>query len=649
MQMPFDFLTPQAEWKLPNLDELPQDWNATKRIGFDTETKDPLLDKLGPGMRRPGFRTAGFTVSLEDGPSFYLPIGHAGGDNLPREPVLAYMRRCMASYRGMVVGAKLDYDLDVASSEGLEFHSDVVYRDVQVVDALIDEHQLQYGLEAVGQRRIGAGKEEDILRKAAEAYLPKGKLTNTMVKKLIADLPARFVGTYAEFDGIRPLQILRAQDKIVADQDLGQVSELEGQVLPVLVRMRRRGIRVNERKLDEIEIWARAQEAASLEEVFRETGVRIEVGDTMKADIVAKALMMIGVTLPVTSKGSPSITKLLLESITHPVAGHIRRARKMSQLQTTFVSSVRTHLVNGRIHCTFNQTKGESAGEDGDLVGVGPGRLSCQDPNLQQQPKRDDEIGALWRSIYIPEEGCEFQDVDFASQEPRWLVHWAVCAGVSRIGRDAHNAALEFAKLYNDDPDLKFHKITAAIASVKYDDAKILGLARIYGRGGPSTCRALNLPTATKIVTRFGQDKEIEIAGPAGQLIMDKFDAKVPFARKMMEADSKQAEEIGYIRTWSKRRCRFVVDTWGNIRDTHKGLNNRIQGSSGDQAKKAMVEADRAGHFLQVQVHDELLKSDADPRRGQELVEIMEQTIKLKVPVRAELSVGSSWGEVVKV
>src|SRR5690606_24307151 len=105
------------------------------------------------------------------------------------------------------------------------------------------------------------------------------------------------------------------------------------------------------------------------------------------------------------------------------------------------------------------------------------GRLSSSNPNMQQQPARDEEIGPMWRSIYLPEEGGLWCADDYSQQEPRWLVHWAVVAGRHRlISERAFKAALEAAGKYRDDPSTDNHQMMADMAGIKRKDAKELFL-----------------------------------------------------------------------------------------------------------------------------------------------------------------------------
>jgi DNA polymerase I-like protein with 3'-5' exonuclease and polymerase domains len=138
------------------------------------------------------------------------------------------------------------------------------------------------------------------------------------------------------------------------------------------------------------------------------------------------------------------------------------------------------------------------------------------------------------------------------------------------------------------------------------------------------------------------------VAGAEGQAILDQFDSKLPFIKALAKKCESVAKERGYIKTLSGRRCRFPREgnKWGW---THKALNRLIQGSSADQTKKAVVDADAAGLFLQIQVHDEIDGSFGTEAEAIRLAEVMRDTYKLRVPMKVDVEIGPSWGEAKKI
>lgn len=654
MQLPL--FAPDSPWRAPRVGDLPS-WGNAKQVSIDVETRDPQLRDLGPGVRRSPQENyiAGFSFALSDGKDhsrgYYVPLRHAGGDNV-EDPNLAmeWLRNQAKNFKGDVVGMNLSYDLDWLAEDGVEFNSVNKIRDVMIAETLIYELHFSYSLDAILGRRGLPLKDTSMLIEAAKSYGvdPKSEMWK---------LPGRFVGAYGEGDALRPFQLLRLQEKDIEDQELAQVWNLESDLLPVLVRMRRRGIRIDQVKLQQIEEWSLKEEKQCLDFVHDRTGHRIRVGDVWKAGAIAPALEEIGLKLGRTPKSNaPKIDKFLLENTEHPVTDALARARKVNKLRTTFAKSIWHHMVNGRIHTTLVQIAGEDEGK-GKVRGGRFGRMSCENPNLQQQPSRDD-FANMWRSIYIAEEGAQWCCADISQQEPRWAAHFAHKLQLP--------GASEMVRRYIEEPSTDNHQAMAEITGLERNHAKIVGLGIMYGKGGYSLCEELGLPTRTMVRdprtreaydlnTLEGQNallaggQRYRAAGEEGQAILDRYDANAPFVRKLSKICQKTVKNRGFLRTVLGRRCRFPTDQDGNYDWTYRALNRLIQGSSADQMKKAMVDVDRAGHYLQLQVHDELDLSIGSVEEGRHVEDLIQNAVPASVPFKVDLEIGRSWGEIEKV
>jgi DNA polymerase I-like protein with 3'-5' exonuclease and polymerase domains len=569
------------------------------------------------------------------------------------DQALAYVRHQAAHYRGEVVGAKLSYDIDFLAEAGVVFPH-ATFRDVQVAEPLLDELQLSYSLDNILARHGLPGKDEALLREAASIF-------KCDPKRDLHQLPARYVGPYAEADATRPLTLLKRQEALIDAQGLRRIWDMESALLPVLVRMRRRGVRVDFDRLDQVERFARAEEDKAWGELHRLTGVAIRVGDGMKVNEVARALMAVGITPGRTATGKPSITKDWLATLDHPAGQLIRRARKMSQLRTTFVASIREHAIGDRVHCTFNQTIVES--DSGETEGARPGRLSCVDPNMQQQPTQDPEIGPMWRAIYVAEDDAIWGQMDYSQQEPRGALHFAIASGAERLGTAlgsasrgaaAYSIALEAQRRYREDPSTDSHTMFTIMVfgpdvvnrpdfKQIRDRCKRIFLGICYGMGGPKLCRQLGLPT--KIIVHERTGRRTEVAGEEGQALLNLVDQRAPYLRATARAVEEVAKERGYVVTVGGRHCHFPKDAYGNYDWTFKAFNRAIQGTAADQTKHAMICLDREGVQLQLQVHDELDHNLASVEEGRRHAKMMEECFPLNVPSKVDFEYGPSWGQ----
>lgn len=637
MQLPLFPL--ESRWTPTQPADLPN-WAGAKRVGLDIETRDPTLKQLGPGVRRNGY-IVGVSFALEDGPAFYLPIRHEGGDNLDPTAVLAYLRDQSRTYAGTIVGANLNYDLDYLANSNVVFPRLAWQRDVQIADPLLNELHESYNLDAIGKRWGFSGKNTELLDTALRDYgLRPGKAD-------LWRLPARYVAEYAIEDAELPLRVLRKQERAIDSEDLWRVYDLESRVQPVLLKLTRRGVRIDTDALDRVEAWALAQEQQCLQEIHAATGYRLGIGDVNKKPPLVPILQSIGMRLGSTPTGQPQIDQKQLEDNGHPVAKLVVKARKVNKLRTTFVASVRNHMTDGRVHCVYNQLRHNR--EEGDVVGARYGRLSCEHPNLQQQPSRD-EFAAMWRAIYVPDNpDQQWMSLDYSQQEPRLLTHFAEDLNLP--------GARAMAERYRQDPRTDNHAWLTRLVhpeTVGCDEksadfkakrfvCKQTYLGLCYGMGGATLARKLGWP----VVPGFDRNgKPIMMAGPETQALLDKFHSAVPYVGLLAHRMGESAREWGFILTLYGRRCRFPLKPGSDSQYDwcHKAINRLIQGSAGDQTKEAMVQVDRAGYNVQLQVHDEL-DGSGTAEEARAIAKIMTECVPLRVPSLVDIELGPSWGE----
>lgn len=628
LQLPLPGLVAAPKWEATPIAQLPQSWRDAKRIALDIETFDPYLTDLGPGVRR-GAHIVGYSFAIEDGPAHYVPMRHEAGGNLDPSQAINYLRDRATEFSGEIVGHNLQYELDFLTHERVNFAARW-FRDVMIAEPLINEFRQSYSLAAIATYYGLAGKDEGALKEAARAHgLPeKGGLWR---------LHAGYVGEYGIRDVTLPLEILRKQETQFEAEELWEAWNVESALLPVLVRMKRRGIRINERRLSKIDAWTHAEQRNAADEIRIRTGVEIAISDFTKPNPLAYVLSRIGVTLPRTEKGQPNIDKRFLESLNHPVADAIVRGRAMDKLRGTYIKGVRDQLIKGRIHPTINQMRKDR--EDGKgMQGTISHRCSAVDPSIQNQPIRDEEIGIPWRAVYQADEGTEYTEGDYSQQEPRMIVHFAEKAKI--VG------GKEAAARYRQDPDTDFHTFMAELTGLPRKVAKGVFLARAYGAGDAKICQQLGLPTEMKErVNRDGTVQRWRGAGEEGAKILEQFERGAGFIKKLSKAVERAAKLRGYVKLIDGRRCRFGRDADGNFDWTHLALNRIAQGSGAVQTKRAMIACDAAGLPIFAQIHD-AISGSMTPRQAQEMKEIMETSTELQVPSRVDLKSGDDWGSV---
>jgi DNA polymerase I-like protein with 3'-5' exonuclease and polymerase domains len=351
---------------------------------------------------------------------------------------------------------------------------------------------------------------------------------------------------------------------------------------------------------------------------------------------IAKAFDKLGIDYPKTDKGAPSFTKSFLESCEHPIAKAIVEVREINKTYNTFLQPyLDASEATGRIHSHISQLRGETGG-------TVTGRLSMNQPNLQQVPARHPIIGPMIRGLFLPEEGQLWAANDFSAQEPRLLVHYSSLLELP--------GAEKMAEAYREDPDTDFHQMVADMAGITRSQAKTIGLGLMYGMGKSKLAVSLDLQV-----------------DEASELIAQ-FHAKVPFLKGTIAAVQKRIEypaSGGSIRTLLGRKCRFPLwepMAWGLNKAlpyeeaaakygtqikramTYRGLNKLMQGSAADQTKKAMVELHKAGFTMMLSVHDEIALSVDTKEEAESAAEIMRTCVSLEVPSKVDVEVGDTWG-----
>lgn len=641
---PFSFALPDVQVVIPNISELPS-WRGVKRLGYDVETKDQDIKDMGPGVRRPDCRMVGLSFAFDDGPDYYIPLSHEGGDNVPDpEQALRYVRDNAKEYDGDVVGMNLGYEIDWSGKYGIVFPKVRRWRDVQNADVLLDELQQKYTLEAILERHAFAGKEEDVLKQAARAfgYNPKGDLWR---------MPGRYAVAYGRADSRKPLGLERLLAEKLEAQGLTQAYDIESRLLPILVKWRQRGVRVSLDRLEEVERWALQQEALACDEVVHRTGVRFGVGQCMAPKALMPILNHINFTPPLTETGKPSLAEEVLEQA-GPIGDLILRARRMFKLRNTYTNSLRRYAVDHgdewRIHCTINQMARES--DAGKVVGARWGRMSSSNPNLQNQPRRDPEIGVRLRRCFLPDAGGLWGSNDFSRQEPRLIGHYAILC--KSPGWE------EVDRRYRENPNLDDHQMMSEMTGLKRDYAKNIFMGLCYGEGEVKLSHECGFPTEWVTAAEQARirgwsrvkgdpDRMVEIAGPKGREVFETFHDRAPFVRDLTKRTQEGAEDRGFVRLLDGRKCRFPLKSDGRkgYDWTHLALNRVIQGGAAVQTKLASIAADEAGHYLQLAIHDDLTGTVQSPDESAKICHLMENVIALKVPSKVEYKVGPSWGE----
>ncbi len=608
----------QTEWNKP--EEFP-DLRECTQIAIDLETHDPDLKSMGSGAVVGRGKVVGIAVATE-GYTGYFPFDHKGGGNLEKSKVIQWFTDVCKSDADKIFHNAM-YDVCWIRSMGIQINGRIF--DTMIAASLVNENRFRFDLNSLGWDYVGRGKNETELRAAANEWGIDPKSDMWM-------LPSMYVGAYAERDAELTLDLWKVMQKEIIDQDLESIFNLETDLFPCLVDMKFKGVRVDVENAHKLKQKLSEQEKLLLQEVKKETQLDCQI---WAARSIAKVFEKLGLEYERTLKTkAPSFTKNFLSAHSHPLVQKIAKAREINKAHTTFIDTIIRYEHKGRIHADINQIRSDQGG-------TVTGRFSYSNPNLQQIPARNKDLGPLIRSLFVPEEGCEWGCFDYSQQEPRLVVHYA------SLDQDTSVFGVKDAYL-NSDAD--FHTTVSKMADIPRDQAKTINLGLFYGMG------------KAKLQAELGVSKD------KAEELFAIYHQRVPFVKTLMKSVSNRAQQRGQIRTLLGRLCRFHL--WepnrfginkalpfeqavqehgqGNIRRayTYKALNKLIQGSAADMTKKSMLDLYKEGIVAHIQIHDELDLSVESPEQAKKVVEIMENAVKLDVPNKVDYESGKNWGDI---
>ena len=607
----------QTEWVKPT--EFP-DLRQADTIAIDLETYDPDLKSLGTGSVVGRGKVVGIAVAV-DGYAGYFPFDHEGGGNLEKSKVLQWFKDVCECPADKIFHNAM-YDVCWIRAMGIKINGNIY--DTMIAASLVNENRFRYDLGSLGWDYCGRGKNETELVNAAKEWGldPKADMWK---------MPAMYVGNYAERDAELTLALWRVMQKEISDQDLGSIFELETELFPCLVDMRFLGVRVDVEGAHKLKQQLAGEEKELLHKIKKETQEDVQI---WAARSIEKVFQKLNLPYERTTKtNSPSFTKNFLSSHEHPLVQCIAKAREINKAHTTFIDTIIKYEHKGRIHADINQIRSDSGG-------TVTGRFSYSNPNLQQIPARNKDLGPLIRSLFVPESGCEWGCFDYSQQEPRLVVHYA------SLDQDA--SVFEVKNAYNDG-DADFHTIVAKMAQIPRTQAKTINLGLFYGMG------------KAKLQAELGVSKD------KAEELFSIYHNRVPFVKTLMKSVSNRAQQRGQIRTLLGRLCRFhlwepnqfgmhkalpfeqaVQEHGPGIRRayTYKALNKLIQGSAADMTKKSMLDLYKEGIVPHIQIHDELDISVESDKQAKLIKDVMESAVDLEIPNKVDYESGKNWGDI---
>lgn len=437
-------------------------------------------------------------------------------------------------------------------------------------------------------------------------------------------------------DCVATYNLYHAQEKYMSS--LQNVYSLECKLIPILLRMKKTGIRFDENRASELIAKVSEKRDAVERKLIDTYGVSGEMINSSKQ--LGARMNEMDIYSPVKTKtGAQSWGEGALVRIHHPIIPMIFEYKNYHAILTKFLQgSLTGSVIDGRIHCDFLPMLREEGG-------TVTGRFSCRDPNLQQIPARNkghgEDFSQDMRALFLPEPDCMLAADDYSQIEAVLLAHFAQ-------GPQAE----WFREQMREGKDL--HNIVMGMTGITYRPVvKTFNYGCIYGMGW-QTAMEKNYNLFEQLAKENNESVE-----QFTQDIYNNYHHKFPVVKDTMKWAQEITRAQGYVDTLGGRRLHKPKPTYdpatGKINDyLYKMLNKLIQGTAADILKQALIQADSEGIYnvltLHLLVHDEQVNSVPFTKEGTEaavrLQQIMGEVYKeqLLVPIKASCELGPNWG-----
>lgn len=555
-----------------------------------------------------------------------------------------------------IVNHNMKFDAHFLENEGIVLPGDRIECTV-VRAALINENEGHaagrngFDLDTLSNKYLGRRK-VDIYPRLAELF--GGAPTRGVQIKNLSRAPVELAREYAIVDPELAILLWLWQEEQIREQELDRIWALERALMPILIKIERRGVRVDEQRAhiatgETDKLVAAAQAALnrlagadvnvnSAPQMRKLFGVRSE-GEGDDRHWFTES----GFQLESTDGGQACLDKdalMIMRDQGDPRAEHILTVRRMLKAKSFLTEHIIGHAVGGRVFPNYNQTRGDNE------LGTGTGRFSIDDPALQQIPARDKDVAAIVRACFLPERGHEWACADWEQFEFRWFAHYTNDPNILRV--------------YEEDPNADFHQTVADITGIPRNprhagdpNAKQINLGLVFGMGRGEMAYQMGLEH-TSIRDKNG--REWKRAGPKANSIFDTYHSAIPGVQKLLDQAASIARSRGHVKTVMDRHIRFPGG-----RATHKAAGLVFQGSSADCMKQKMVEmfpvCEKEGWPMLLSVHDELdfsIPVKAKKKAGGWIKSTLETfdgkscPIACRVPIRSSVAFGPNWWEASK-
>ena len=585
------------------LDELEAKLFDSKYFAFDTETNSLNQNEAS---------IVGASFSVQSGEGFYLPINHVEQTKLNRETLLSWLKNVLEKNVDKIIGQNLKFDLSILKNEKIELSS--FYADTMLMSYVINSTLTRHNLDALCEKYLGRQliKFEEVMGKGKNRY------------KNFGDVPIKDATAYAAEDAEATLSLFQKLSSLIDEDARKLLEEVEYPLVFVLMNMEREGAMIDIKHLKKLSNHFGSRLISLVQKIYEVSETRFNIDSPKQlSEVLFEKLCLPTQGLKKTSSGYYSTSEAILQKLSHDheIVKDILEYRSLAKLKSTYTDKLSEICdVRSRVHTSYQQAV------------TSTGRLSSSEPNLQNIPIRTNE-GITIREAFVAPKGSKILAIDYSQIELRLMAHYSK----DDIMVDA----------FNNNEDI--HKRTASeVFGVDIEDvtgemrrnAKTINFGLLYG------------------MSAFGLSNQLGVSRAEAEVFLQNYFDRYSKVKSFMETTTNKAKKNKFVTTLYGRKIHVPNIESPNymLRQASEraAINGPLQGSAADIIKVAMISINRwisknkLPIKLLLQVHDELLFEVPEnyvEKDIQSLVNIMEETTLIDVPLVAEYGFGTNWRE----
>ena len=578
-----------------------------KAIKELSKEKEIVIDTETTSLMSVNTKLVGIGLCAKAGEAYYTPE--------PLASKSAALKELLANVKIAKTGHNIKFDLEALETN--TYNLAPISFDTMIASYLLNAGTRQHNLEALAFNELGYQMQP------IEELIGKGKTQITMDK-----VEPEKVSWYCSEDVDMTFRLKELFAPRLKEEGLEKVfNEIEIPLIEVLANMEENGIKVDAKFLNRLSGEAEIEIKELESEIYKLSGEEFNINSPKQMKEVLFEKMGLQPIMNKKNKSGLSTAAGELEKMLgqHPVIEKIMSYREISKLQSTYLLAL-PELISkktGRIHTSYNQTIAAT------------GRLSSVDPNLQNIPVKGEGMGSKVRQAFVAEKGRKLLSIDYSQIELRIVAHLAKdkkMLEVFKNNQDIHTkTAMEIFGVAEKD-----------ITKDMRRDAKTINFGILYG------------------LSSFGLSSRIgEVSNADAKKFIQKYFEAYPAVEQYIEQVKLQVNQEAFVKNELGRVRKFpeIKSSQFFIRAAAEraAVNFPIQSLAADVIKVAMINISKEltdDCKMLLQVHDELVFEVVEGKIefwAKKLIPLMENAIKLSVPVKVEAKVGDNWGEMEKL